>query len=79
MNKRNAENKSCDLVDKITKERISQNISRSKLAKNLHMSTTTISKIEEHQQSPKLSTLILIADFLGLDITISKKNSSAKN
>lgn len=79
MNKREAQNKSYDLIDTLTKERIRQDISRTKLAKNLRMSTTTISKIEEHEQLPKLSTLILIANFLDAEIEVKLKSNVKVN
>lgn len=73
MNRREAEIKSNQLIAKLTKMRVKQKVSRSQLAKNLEMSTTTISKIEEFEQTPKLSTLCMIADFLGAEIYISDK------
>ncbi len=73
MNKREAEIRSNQLIAILTKERLKQKVSRGQIAKNLRMSTTTISKIEENKQNPKLSTLYMIADFLGFDIQFIPK------
>lgn len=73
MNKREAEIKSNQLIAILTEERQKQKVSRGQIAKNLHMSTTTITKIEENKQNPKLSTLYMIADFLGFDIRFIPK------
>ncbi len=73
MNKREAEIKSQKLIAELAEIRKLQKVSRSKIAKNLGMSTTTITKIETFEQTPKLSTLYLIADFLNCDIQLSLK------
>lgn len=73
MNKREAEIRSNQLIAILTKERLKQKVSRGQIAKNLRMSTTTISKIEENKQNPKLSTLYMITDFLGFDIQFIPK------
>ena len=73
MNKREAEIRSNQLIAILTKERLKQKVSRGQIAKNLRMSTTTISKIEENKQNPKLLTLYMIADFLGFDIQFIPK------
>lgn len=73
MNKREAEIRSNQLIAILTKERLKHKVSRGQIAKNLRMSITSISKIEENKQNPKLSTLYMIADFLGFDIQFIPK------
>lgn len=68
MNKRDADIESNKIVQVITKLREQKEISRYKLAKGISMSKSTIIYIEEFKQIPKLSTIILICDFLQIKL-----------
>lgn len=64
MNKREAQEVSSKVVALLKNERIKQGISQYKLAKDISMSKSSISYIENHVQQPSLYTIILIADYL---------------
>lgn len=70
MNKRNAQDISDKIVEVLKRERIRQNISQYKMAKDTGLSKSSILYIERLEQKPALYTLIIIAQYL--DISLGK-------
>lgn len=64
MNKREADIEYAKIARTLKEVREAKNISRYKLAKGIGMSKSTIIYIEECKQVPKVSTLLMICDFL---------------
>ena len=52
------------VVDVLKKERIRQDITQYRLAKETGLSKTSILRIERHEQSPTAATLYMIAKYL---------------
>ena len=70
MNKRDAQIICNNIVSALTKERINQGISQYKMAKDIGMSKSSISYIENQTQTPSLRTIIIIADYLGVKLNV---------
>lgn len=68
MDKRNAQNKSDDIINALKKERIRQGISRYKLAKDIGMSQSSLMNIERLTQKPTLYTVIIISEYLNVKL-----------
>lgn len=68
-----ADEKIFEIVNIITQERKSQNLSQEELAAKANLAKNTISRIETFVSVPTLSALIQIAHALNLDISISPK------
>lgn len=68
MNKREAQIISDDIVTALKNERLRQNISCYRLAKDLGLSQSTLSYIEKLKQKPSLYNVIMIAEYLKADL-----------
>ncbi len=68
MKKREAENISREVIDILKKERQSRNISRYKIAKDTGLSESSLSYIERKSQQPSLTTLLIIASYLKINL-----------
>ena len=68
MNKRDAQKISNRIVAVLKEERIRLGITQYKLAKDIGMSKSSILYIENFTQHPTLYTVILIADYLNIDM-----------
>ncbi len=71
---REAQNFSDEVVDLLVQERIKQNISRYRLAKECGITETALSYIERHERRPTLYTLKMIADTLNIQLADIIKN-----
>lgn len=69
MNKREAQEISNKVVAFLREERIKRGISQYKLAKDTGMSKSSILYIENLTQHPSLYTTLLIANYLGVDLS----------
>lgn len=69
MNKRQAQEKSDLIVLKLRQERLRQGITQYKLAQETGMSKSSVLYIENLTQKPSLYTIIMIADYLGVDLS----------
>lgn len=69
MNKRKAQEISNRIVGVLKKERIRKGISQYKLAKDIGMSKSSILYIENLTQHPSLYTVLLISNYLAVDIS----------
>lgn len=78
MNKREAQDISNKIVAVLKEERIKKGISQYKLAKDTGMSKSSILYIENGSQHPTLYTVILISEYLGVEIgnVINSVNSA---
>ena len=68
MNKREAQELSNKIVTVLREKRKTKKISQYKLAKEIGMSKSSILYIENLTQHPTLYTILLIADYLNVDI-----------
>lgn len=68
MNRRRAGNISREVIDILKKERQSRNISRYKIAKDTGLSESSLSYIERKSQQPSLTTLLIIASYLKINL-----------
>ena len=68
MNKRDAQQISNQIVAVLREERIKKGISQYKLAKDIGMSKSSILYIENFTQHPTFYTILLIANYLEVDI-----------
>ncbi len=68
MNKRDAQEISNKVVAVLKEERIKLGITQYKLAKDIGMSKSSILYIENFTQHPTLYTVILIANYLNIDM-----------
>jgi len=68
MNKRDAQEISNRVVAVLKEERIKLGITQYKLAKDIGMSKSSILYIENFTQHPSLYTVILIANYLNIDM-----------
>ena len=80
MNKRDAQKISNQIIAVLREERIKKGITQYKLAKDIGMSKSSILYIENFTQHPSLYTVLLIANYLSVDISeiikqINKKAS----
>ena len=69
MNKRQAQEKSDLIVLKLRQERLRQGITQYKLAQETGMNKSSVLYIENLTQKPSLYTIIMIADYLGVDLS----------
>ena len=76
---REAQTFSDEVVDLLVQERIRQNISRYRLAKECGITEAALSYIERHERRPTLYTLKMIADTLNIQLTDIIKNIERKN
>ncbi len=65
---REAQTFSNNVVNLLMQERIRQNMSRYKLAKNCGITEAALSYIERHERHPTLYTLKMIADALNVKL-----------
>lgn len=63
-----AQAQSDKIVEALVKERIKQNISQNQLARDTGLSRGSISYIERFEQKPALYTILIIADYLKVDL-----------
>ena len=75
MNKRDAQKLSDKIVAVLRQERIKKGISQYKMAKDIGMSKSSILYIENLTQHPSLHTVLLIANYLNVDISQIIKNA----
>jgi len=75
MNKRDAQKLSDKIVAVLRQERIKKGISQYKMAKDIGMSKSSILYIENLTQHPSLYTVLLIANYLNVDISQIIKNA----
>ncbi len=75
MNKRDAQKLSDKIVAILRQERIKKGISQYKMAKDIGMSKSSILYIENLTQHPSLYTVLLIANYLNVDISQIIKNA----
>ncbi|MDO4184600.1 MAG: helix-turn-helix transcriptional regulator [Rhodospirillales bacterium] len=75
MNKRDAQKLSDKIVAVLRQERIKKGISQYKMAKDIGMSKSSILYIENLTQRPSLYTVLLIANYLNVDISQIIKNA----
>ena len=68
MNKREAQEISNSIVDVLQDIRIKRGITQYKLAQGIGMSKSSIFYIENHTQHPSLYTVIMIANYLEVDL-----------
>lgn len=68
MKKREAENLSRKVIDVLKQERLSRKISRYKIAKDTGLSESSLSYIERKSQQPSLTTLLIIASYLKINL-----------
>ena len=68
MNKRDAQQISNQIVAVLREERIKKGISQYKLAKDIGMSKSSTLYIENFTQHPTFYTILLIANYLEVDI-----------
>ena len=68
MNKKQAQQISDKVIINLRDHRLCQNISQYKLAKDLGMSKSSISYIENLKQRPTLYTVLMIANYLGINL-----------
>lgn len=69
MNKREAQHISDKIINALKNERIRQNISQYQLAKGTGISKSSILYIEQFKQKPSLAIVILIANYLKVDLS----------
>ena len=69
MNKRDAQEISNQIVAVLREERIKKGISQYKLAKDTGMSKSSVLYIENFTQHPSLYTILLIANYLDVDLS----------
>ena len=70
---REAQTFSDEVVDLLVQERIRQNISRYRLAKECGITEVALSYIERHERRPTLYTLKMIADTLNIQLADNQK------
>ena len=70
---REAQTFSDEVVDLLVQERIRQNISRYRLAKECGITEAALSYIERHERRPTLYTLKMIADTLNIQLADNQK------
>ena len=68
MDKREAQELSDTVVDALAEIRESKRISVYRIAKDLGISHSSILYIENHKQKPTLFFIMMIADYLGVDL-----------
>ncbi len=76
---REAQTFSDEVVDLLVQERIRQNISRYRLAKECGITEAALSYIERHERRPTLYTLKMIADTLNIQLADIIKNIEKEN
>ena len=69
MKKRQAQEISDQIVAVLRQKRLEQGITQYKMAKDTGMSKSSILYIENHTQRPTLYTVLLLADYLGVDFS----------
>ncbi len=69
MNKRQSQKISDKIIHSLHKARLDKDIRQYKLAKDLGMGKSTISQIENLKQRPYLFTMLMIADYLEVDLS----------
>ena len=74
MKKRQAQEISDQIVAILRAERIKKGITQYKMAKDTGMSKSSILYIESFQQRPSFYTVIMLADYLGLDLSLIIKS-----
>lgn len=75
MNKRDAQKLSDKIVAVLRQERIKKGISQYKMAKDIGMNKSSILYIENLTQRPSRYTVLLIANYLNVDISQIIKNA----
>ncbi len=65
---REAQNYSDTVVDILKSERKKKGISQYQIAQNCQISKSALSYIEKHDRRPTLYTLLIIADYIGVDL-----------
>jgi len=65
-----------ELIKQLKEERTKLQITKNKLGENSNTSHTTIARIENGEVMPTLETFIRIADSLGYDVELVKKDNS---
>lgn len=68
MKKREAQDFSDSVIKILIDEREKQGIKRSRMAVDLGLSKSSVKYIEEFTQRPSLSIVVMIIDYLGLDL-----------
>ena len=74
MKKRQAQEISDQIVAILRAERIKKGITQYKMAKDTGMSKISILYIVSFQQRPSFYTVIMLADYLGLDLSLIIKS-----
>ncbi|MCL2331093.1 MAG: helix-turn-helix domain-containing protein [Proteobacteria bacterium] len=69
MNKRQAQKLSDQVITSLRKQRLGKNITQYKLAKETGISKSSIYYIESLKQRPTLYTLLMIADYLEVNLS----------
>ena len=68
-----------DFIEYIKKKRISQMISQKELAKSIPITSSTYSKIENHQQNPSFFVIKRLAEIFQIDLNIIKDDLESKH
>lgn len=62
-----------DFIDQIVNKRVSLNITQTQLARSTKVSQQTISRLEKDRRFPKIDTLMIIIDGLGMKLIIEER------
>ena len=66
-------NESWEIINELKEERIKKNITMNQLAKQIGVSHTTISRIENGEMTPTFDILLSYANSLNYDIKLEKR------
>ncbi len=62
------------LIETLKEKRIQMNMSQNKLSKIISVSNTTVLRIEDQEMNPTLDIFVRLADALGYDVKLEKRN-----